>query len=289
MMITSMPRIAIATEDFDSILTAFGDAVGMPLVDISSESVESLGAKLGFCVPATGSNIELMSPADPAAPLSRSLHRFLDRRGSGLFAMMLEAANPNEEADRLQALGLNVLPLMAGAGGRDIHPNSTHGVLIRIYPTGSFDRSAPEPTSSLGLSGVTSVMVAVDDMVHAREIYGDKLGLEVVFSDECRGLARTVLQPPTGGRVMLVSPVETSDPLAVSVAEHLRTRGEGMYALVLQSVDAAATGAALAERGLEVQEWGSPLVELFGVRMLIEDVGGSSDMQKNNIASMLKL
>ena len=137
-MITAMPRIAIAVRDFSATVATFRDKLGMPVLDMSESSVESLGARLAMCVPKGGSNIELMSPADPATPLSQSLQRFLDRRGEGLFALMLEAPDPNAEAEDLSGRGLNVLPLMAGAGGRDIHPNSTHGVLIRVYPVDSF-------------------------------------------------------------------------------------------------------------------------------------------------------
>ncbi len=98
-MITGMPRIAIAIHDFDACVATFRERLGMPVIDVSDTSVENLGAKLAMCVPAGGSNIELMSPADPAAPLSQSLQRFLDRRGEGLFALMLEAPDPNTEAD----------------------------------------------------------------------------------------------------------------------------------------------------------------------------------------------
>ena len=142
-MITGMPRIAIAVQDFPAIISLFRDKLGMPVLDISDSSVASLGASLAMCVPEGGSNIELMSPADPTAPLSQSLQRFLDRRGEGLFALMLEAPNPNAEAEDLIGRGLNVLPLMAGAGGRDVHPNSTHGVLIRVYPVNSFQGEDP--------------------------------------------------------------------------------------------------------------------------------------------------
>ena len=128
--------------------------------------------------PAGGSNIELMSPADPAAPLSQSLTRFLERRGEGLFALMLEAADPDAEAEELSGRGLNVLPLMAGAGGRDIHPNSTHGVLIRVYPNGSFQAPPPpENPNDAGLSGISRVIIAVHDLDRAADVYGRQLAL----------------------------------------------------------------------------------------------------------------
>jgi len=142
-VITGMPRIAIAVRDIDKAIATFRDALDMPVIDISATSVPRLGARLAMCVPVGGSNIELMSPAAASEPLSESLRRFLDRRGEGLFALMLEAPVPDEEAVSLASRGLRVLPLMAGAGGRDIHPASTHGVLIRVYPVNSFTGEAP--------------------------------------------------------------------------------------------------------------------------------------------------
>ena len=79
-MITAMPRIAIAVEDFDAAVATFWDALGMPVVDFSPRTVPDLGAHVGMCVPPGGSNIELMAPGDPAAPRSA---RPCDRRSTG--------------------------------------------------------------------------------------------------------------------------------------------------------------------------------------------------------------
>ncbi len=255
-MITGMPRIAIAVRDFPAAVATFRDRLGMPVIDISADTVASLGAKLAMCVPAGGSNIEIMSPADPAAPLSQSLERFLDRRGEGLFAMMLEAADPNAEADELAARGLNVLPLMAGAGGRDIHPNSTHGVLIRIYPVGSFqgspDASAAPDTPQL--SGVARLIVAVSDLDHAMRVYGSKLALTIdkPAVDGERGVRAATCHPPTGGTIELVAVDNVRQPFAAAVADALSDGREGMFALVLEAKDLAATAELLAAAGLEV-------------------------------------
>ena len=50
-MITGMPRIAIAVRDFPTTVATFRDKLGMPVIDMSEGSVESLGAKLAMCVP----------------------------------------------------------------------------------------------------------------------------------------------------------------------------------------------------------------------------------------------
>lgn len=233
-MITAMPRIAIATHDFDACVDRFRNEFGMPLVDLTPGSVESLGARLAMCVPAGGSNIELMSPANPEAPLSQSLSRFLERRGEGLFALMLEAPNPDEEAKGLAERGLNVLPLMPGASGRDVHPNSTHGVLIRVYPVNSFSGAPSRSTS--GLSGIMRVLVAVRDLGHARRVYETGFGLacDPQCDDDVRGVHGFICRPPAGGLIEFVTPVNAERAFAREVAGFLDER-EGLYALVLHA------------------------------------------------------
>ena len=275
-MITGMPRIAIAVNDFPKAIDFFKEKLGMPVVDMSAGSVDSLGAKLAMCVPENGSNIELMSPADPDAPLSQSLDRFLDRRGEGLFALMLEAPDPNAEAEDLLQRGLNVLPLMAGAGGRDIHPNSTHGVLIRVYPVNSFQGSNQESLSdadSPGISGIDRVIIAVEDIDHAVAVYGDKLAMDISTAqvDSERGVKSALCSPPSGGQIELVAVIDQTRPFAQSIAEFLEGGREGMYTLVLKS----ARPEALASRELDVRASSdsSEIQEIhtdFGVLLRIE-------------------
>jgi catechol 2,3-dioxygenase-like lactoylglutathione lyase family enzyme len=256
-MITGMPRIAIAVHDFAATVALFRDKFGMPVADLSATSVDDLGAKLAMCTPTGGSNIELMSPADPASPLSQSLSRFLERRGEGLFALMLEAPDPNAEAEDLSGRGLNVLPLMAGAGGRDVHPNSTHGVLIRVYPVDSFTRPDDARTASNDapeLSGIARVIIAVDDLDHAASVYGHgfAMNIEQPTLDAERGVRSAICSPPTGGTIELVCVADPSRPFAKSIQTFLDNDREGMYALVLRSPDLQASAEALSRRGLEV-------------------------------------
>ncbi len=277
-MITGMPRIAIAANDFDKITRTFRDQLGMPVIDFSESSVENLGAKLAMCVPARGSNIELMSPAVKDAPLSQSLQRFLDRRGEGLFALMLEAPEPDEEAQRLIASGLNVLPLMQGAGGRDIHPNSAHGVLIRIYPVNSFQGVMEEPDNSLGLSGIQRVVIAVRNLTASIETYRDKLGLaaQAPSNDVERGVNSVLVYPPKAGVIELVSPTDTRRPYAERVATMIEDCGEGMFELVLQISDLARAHDTMSERGLTVDTSDDALLlsnkDTHGVQIRIETV-----------------
>lgn len=259
-MITGMPRIAIAVHDFESTVNTFRNKLGLPVQDISKSSVESLGAKLAMCFPPGGSNIELMSPADRTAPLSISLQRFLDRRGEGLFALMLEAPDPNAEAEQMIDRGLNVLPLMAGAGGRDVHPNSTHGVLVRVYPVNSFQAdediaNKQHEAGSPHLSGISRVIIAVNDLDHASKVYGQMFAMEITApaQDPVRGVRSVICSPPSGGVIELVSVDDANRPFAKSIKVFLETHREGMYALVLRSHNLQESADRLSKQGLKVR------------------------------------
>jgi catechol 2,3-dioxygenase-like lactoylglutathione lyase family enzyme len=238
-MITAMPRIAIATADFDGMVHTCRQVLGLPVIDLSEAYAPVLGARLAMCVPPGGSNIELMSPALAEAPLSQSLQRFLDRRGPGLFALMLEAPDPDAEAVQLAARGLRVLPRMPAAEGRDLHPASTCGVLIRVYPVDSFT-GRPEPGTPVGpLSGIQRVLVAVHDLVQAIAIYGHGLGLvvEAPVHEADRGVVRATVRPPAGGCIDLLAVHDAARPFAAAIAAQLAERGEGLHALELQAPD----------------------------------------------------
>jgi catechol 2,3-dioxygenase-like lactoylglutathione lyase family enzyme len=291
-----MPRIAIATRDFAGIVRTFRDALGMPIVDLSAGTAASLGANLAMCVPEGGSNIELMSPADPAAPLSQSLERFLARRGEGLFALMLEAPDPNAEAEVLRERGLDVLPLMAGAGGRDVHPRSTHGVLIRVYPSRSFQAASElaqgNEARALGLSGIVRVVIAVRELKRALEVYGRRFGLDArePTADARRGVGAAICAAPAGGQIELVEPMDPRKPFAAEIAEQLNRAGEGMFAVVLQAPDPAAMAQALTQRGLAARPFADQpgVIEiergsLFGARILVEPSGSAEPSRRGAV------
>ena len=275
-MITAMPRIAIAVHDFAAAIATFRDKFGMPVVDFSDSTVPGLGAHVAMCQPEGGSNVELMAAADAAAPLSQSLLKFLDRRGEGLFALMLEAPDPNAEAVVLAERDLAVLPLMAGAGGRDVHPRSTHGVLVRVYPDNSARNDGGNVSLAPYLSGIAKVIIATTDAAAASRAYGHGFGLatDAPCVDDERGVSVVHCHPPKGGVIELVSPCDLTRNFAQQIRGFLSTRGEGMYALVLRADDPNAAASMLESRGIAVEaadgSGSTPALTAFGARFLLE-------------------
>ncbi len=262
-MITAMPRIAIAVRDMDRALETFRDGLGMPVHEFEWVR-KALGIRMSLCVPPGGSHIELMSPADPARAHGASLIRFLERRGEGLFALMLYAPDPNAEAEALARRGLEVMPLMQDAGGRDIHPKNTHGVLIRIFPSAMEADLERELEQGLGraresrahLSGIARVILAVRDLDDAVAVYRDRLGIPTRMGsmDSARV---AVCQPPSGGTIELALPIDDGGSPWQGLAAFVRERGEGMYALVLESPDPEATATVLRAKGIDVRRCGA--------------------------------
>jgi hypothetical protein len=160
---------------------------------------------------------------------------------------------------------------MPGAGGRDIHPRSTHGVLIRVYPndsavTGHHESAPPH------LSGIVKVIVATADASLAANVY-EGLGLEVgpVTHDEARGIAAVRCTAPKGGAIELVSAVDLDNPFAQEIERWVKEHNGGMYALVLDADDPLAAVASLHERGVATSDVaGRTAAVVFGTRLFIE-------------------
>jgi catechol 2,3-dioxygenase-like lactoylglutathione lyase family enzyme len=283
-MITGMPRIAVAVRDMDRAMVTFRDVLGMPVYEFDWVR-RSLGIRMSLCVPAGGSHIELMSPEDPARSHSGSLIRFLERRGEGLFALMLYAPDPNAEAVSLATRGLEAMPLMQDAGGRDFHPKNTHGVLIRIYPSAMAADLEQELDHGLGraresrahLTGIARVILAVRDLDDAVSVYRDRFGIatHVLGADPARGLRVALCTPASGGTIELRSPVDDRESNARELEAFLRDRGEGMYALVLESSAPEATASVLRAKGIPLRrsaadQWEIDPAAVHGVRLRIE-------------------
>src|SRR5262249_31369009 len=150
------------------------------------------------------------------------------------------------EADELAARGLDVMPLMQDAGGRDIHPKNTHGVLIRIYPSAMAADLEQELGHGLGpistrqsrahLPGISRVSVAVGDLDNAVAVYRDRLGLPTRLQGgvSASGARSALCTPSSGGQIELRSLVDDREASGGKLVVSPRERGEGMYALVLE-------------------------------------------------------
>ena len=259
-MIDLLPRIGIAVRDMDRAVDVFRNRFGIPTYEFEW-APEKLGARMAIGSGWRGSHIELLAPADPSRSHSQVFLRFLEKRGEGLYALMLNAPDPDAEAAELERRGMPVMPLMPEAGGRDIHPRNTGGVLIRIYPTHTKEMIEPDlerelgplpaRTGSAGLTGIERVLVAVRDFDAAVSAYRYRLGLHTIVRSDERGskMRQALVTPKEGAQIEILAPVGSDGP----IADVLRERGEGMFALVLESDDLDGSVATLRANGLPVR------------------------------------
>jgi hypothetical protein len=202
---------------------------------------------------------------------------------------MLYAPDPNAEAEELGTRGLDVMPLMQDAGGRDIHPKNTHGVLIRIYPSAMAADLERELEQGLGpvsiresrarLTGISRVIVAVRDLDDAVAVYRDRLGIRTRLqgAESARGVQGAICTPSSGGEIELRSLMDAPSSSGRELEMFLRERGEGMYALVLESADVDATASTLRAKGIYAQQsatdpaqWEINPASVHGTRIRIE-------------------
>ena len=291
-MIDSLPRIGIAVRDMDAAVRTFREGFGIPTHEFAW-APEKFGARMALAsARGGGSHIELFAPGDPSRSHSQVFLRFLERHGEGLYAMMLNAPDPNAEADALARRGLPAMPLMPEAGGRDLHPRDTCGVLIRIYPTATNEWVDPEldrelgpadtRVSATGLTTIRRVLVAVRDLDAAVAVYRDRLGFETVIRHEewAVNVRQAIATPREGARIELLAPAGNGGP----IAKILSRQGEGMFALVLESNDLEASVRALRDRGIVARPtaddsgaWEIDRADAFGVPIRLESSSRSGE------------
>lgn len=152
-----------------------------------------------------------------------------------------------------------------------MHPRSTHGVLIRVYPDGSVSQPADAVSVPPGLSGIAKVIVATSDASLAADAYGRGLALHVAAAtvDDERGVRSIVCTPPKGGVIELVSALDTTKPFAQDIERAVKDKGEGMYALVLRAQDPHAAASLLQSRGVVMGGPGGLEASVYGARFLL--------------------
>jgi hypothetical protein len=76
--------------------------------------------------------IELVEPTDSRRPFAAAVAEQLGHAGEGMFALVLQAPEPEAAAAALVARGLEVRPLAEPAGVIEIVPESAFGARLLI-------------------------------------------------------------------------------------------------------------------------------------------------------------
>ena len=130
-MIKRIDHIAIVVNEFDSALSFWRDALGLPLSH--TEVVLEQQSAIAF-LPVNGSEVELVRPTTAESGVAR----YLAKRGPGLHHICFEVDDIEAMLAALKAKGVRLIDETprAGSGGKRlafIHPESANGVLVELY------------------------------------------------------------------------------------------------------------------------------------------------------------
>jgi len=123
-------HIGIAVNSIDAYIKMYESLLNTPCYKI--EEVKSEGVKTAFYK--VGPNkIELLEATNPDSPIAK----FIAKKGEGIHHIAYAVANIEEEIDRLQKLGFELLNTVPknGADNKKIaflHPKSAGGVLVEL-------------------------------------------------------------------------------------------------------------------------------------------------------------
>ena len=129
--VKKIDHIAVLTDDLESALSFWRDALGMELGGI--EDVPAEKSLVAF-LPTGDSEIELVKPTTDDSGLAR----YLIKRGPGMHHVCLEVDDIEGMLARLKEQGIQLINdnPVSGLQGRKyafIHPKATGGVLVELY------------------------------------------------------------------------------------------------------------------------------------------------------------
>jgi methylmalonyl-CoA/ethylmalonyl-CoA epimerase len=125
-----LDHVAIAVPSITAVMPLFESLIGSPSSPI--EAVTSQRVNVAFVGRGAG-RLELIEPSGADSPI----HKFLDRRGSGLHHIAYRVHDLRTALRRAAAAGIELIDPepRPGAGGHLVaflHPASTSGVLIEL-------------------------------------------------------------------------------------------------------------------------------------------------------------
>jgi hypothetical protein len=195
------------------------------------------------------------------------LHRFLARFGDGFYGMSVGVSDVSAAEAALERQGVDHRTT-SGLGFLWAGPRRTHGVLFEVVSGGTLTGSSPNPF----YVGITRLTVAVSDLDQAIKDYSAMWDLvaEGELNDDPPG-TRGAEFPLSGStipqRLVLVEPSTADGP----VADHLRTRGEGMYSFTIGVTDLDAAVSRVRDAGVECTSYPGraviPPESLLGLRV----------------------
>ena len=104
--LSGIARCIVAVRDAGAAAVTYGKGLG--LAQGAPELDEERGVLSATCTPPAGGKIEFVSPVDLDRPFARRIAGFLDERREGMYALVLQAQDPEAAADLLEERGVEI-------------------------------------------------------------------------------------------------------------------------------------------------------------------------------------
>jgi 4-hydroxyphenylpyruvate dioxygenase-like putative hemolysin len=173
-------------------------------------------------------------------------HRFLQKRGEGVYAISFNADNYDAIVKRIQDEGGSVTVTGSSAW---VHPKHTHGVNLGLHPNDGLPHGTPTGPSIF--KGFRFFVIAVQDRDEAAADWQRYIGLEPKEPRDVpeQGVRRLQFDVAGGDMwVALVEPLGEESLQRAFLAEH----GEGTYAIGVRVDDLPATARDMQSRGATI-------------------------------------
>jgi methylmalonyl-CoA epimerase len=218
-----LDHVGIAVRDLDQAMEKMRTVLGLRTAIVAEDSEQ--GIKLAL-VPTRVGRFELMQPTSPDSVLSR----FMERRGEGMHHVCFAVDDIMSARQRTKSRGGQLVqeqPRNGLTGVVDfIHPKSTGGVLVEIA---QITRFTPAASQDLQFHHVT---IRTHDKDAAAELWSRLFDVRVKRHAVSEGYAMATAWLDAGdAEIEFAQQLNETGP----VARALKTMGEGLHAVVLES------------------------------------------------------
>jgi len=136
MRIEKIDRIAVGVVDLEKAIDFFSDLLGIKF-DLPVEELESIGSRGVY----SSFGLELVGALGRGPDL---IERFIEKKGEGVFAVVLKVDDMEEGVRHFKEKGLRVMGEWSSGGIREVafHPKDSYGIQIVLA-----EYKAPHPAT----------------------------------------------------------------------------------------------------------------------------------------------
>lgn len=246
-MLKSIRQVAVIVNNLEEGVGLYAQLLG--LKPSRYGELPQYGLKNAILPVGEGACVEFLQPTDPGSPGAR----FIQRRGEGMYLLVMEVENLSSLAQHLREKGVRITEEAEFPTHRSVfvHPLSVNGTFMELA-----EWRVPEeyrPVETPLVRRIRQVAILVRDLEAAASRWEELFGLKVTnrFPITFAGLEAAILPLKDGETfIELAQPVDPNS----SAARYLERHGEGLWLLIFQVDNLDQALAQLRQRGAQITQ-----------------------------------